>query len=318
MRIPPILIGLLALFASLVSAFGVEQELLFSELDVDLMRARTELPVFQEFWEELLGKDLADDQNCMREAFLYLLTKDAERGERAKESLLALVAEERWARFAEAGDLPLGFLTTGRKTTYAALCYDWLYDLFTEEERVTIREAIAEKGCLPIYRALYGMRHPDKVKGWSFYPGDPFNDRYAIDMSRWPIVLGKNNFRAVINGGFALGIYALEGHDERVDEWEETLLDSIVTFNKLLKPDGSYDEAVSYANYAMSHQVMAMEVVERKRGIDFFDSANFQGLMDYVLSLYLPNSLDEHGSVSFGDAGRTMSSSTAFLSLIHI
>ncbi|MDG2255304.1 MAG: heparinase II/III family protein [Opitutaceae bacterium] len=312
MRILIVPFGLLTLFVSFVSALGVEEELLFSKPDIDRMREKTELPVFQAYWEELLGQDLEDDQNCMREAFLYLLTGDSERGQRAKESVLALAAEERWARFAEAGDLPLGFLTTGKKATYAALCYDWLYDLFTEEERVFVREAIAEKGCLPIYRALYGMRHPDKVKGWSFFPGDPYNERPAIDMSRWPTILGNNNFRAVINGGFALGIYALEGHDDRVEAWEETLLDSIVTFNKLLKPDGSYDEAVAYANYAMTHQVMAMEVVKRKRGIDFFDSANFQGLMDYVLSLYLPNSLDKYGSVSFGDANRTMASSTAF------
>ena len=310
--IPIALTILVTLAMPLISASELSKELLFSESDIEIIRQRTDLPVFREYWEELLGKDIEDDGNCMREAFLFLLTGEAERGQRAKESVLALAAEERWTRFAEAGDLPLGFLTTGKKTTWAALCYDWLYDLFTEEERATVREAIAEKGCLPIYRALYGMRHPDEVKGWSFYPGDAYNERPAIDMSRWPTILGNNNFRAVINGGFALGIYALEGSDERVDEWEEILLHSIEAFNKLFKPDGSYDEAVSYANFAMTHQVMAMEVVERKRGIDFFDSANFQGMMDYVLSLYMPSSIEPHGSVSFGDARRTMSSSNAF------
>ncbi|MFV1979832.1 MAG: heparinase II/III family protein, partial [Rhodothermia bacterium] len=246
----------------------------------------------------------------LREAFIYVITGDKARGENAKRLVLEQAAEEYWNNFVD-GELPLGFLKTGRVTAWMALSYDWLYDLFSEEERALIRDAIAEKGCVPMYRSLYGMRYPESVTGWAFAPYSDF-ELPDIDMSRWPEILGRNNFRAIINGGLTLGLIVLEGYDDRIDDWKEITLDSIERFNALFEDDGSYDEAVAYLNYAMTYQIYAMEGARRKLGVDFFDTANFQGMMDFVLAMYMPSDLYGHGSLTFGDAGNSLRSPTAF------
>lgn len=295
--------------ASAASTF--RNNLLFSESDVPRMRANTENPIFKAYWEEELGKDIGEDGNFRREALIYVLTGDPERGQRAREYTMEMVRRDRWHRFQDADGTPIGFLRAARKTAWVALAYDWLYELFTPGEREEILTAIADKGCQPIYDGLYGMKHPESVIRWDFVPDD-FRDGQVLDMSRWPEILSKNNFRAVMNGGLALGLYTVGDRDPRTEVWEEMLLESIPYFNSLFKDDGSYDEAVSYVNYAMKYQIHAMEVVRRKKGIEFFDTANFTGLTDFVFAMYLPSHAERHGSVSFGDAGPSLQSSTAF------
>jgi len=285
--------------------------LLFSRSDIPKIIENTKQPVFKEYWQSLLDADVNKDHNFLREAFLYAVTGDRKRGEMARTGMLSAVKREHWDFFLEDGKYRLGFLHTGMQTARVSLSYDWIYDLLTPAERAEIREAIAEKGCVPCYRSLYGMRYPNTVKGWSIAPDDPSGTEVP-DMSRWPYILGNNNFRAVISGGFALGINVLIGHDDRTDEWLEMLLDSYPRFTKLFKADGSYDEGVSYCNYAMTYLIYMMEVVHRKQGIDLFDGANYTGMMDFNLGLLMPQHLDPSGSVNFGDAGRSLNSSIGF------
>ena len=304
------------LLASLLPQLSVAQVrphvgLLFSEDDIVRMRANAADPLFSTWWAELQAMDFSADNNLFREAFIYVITEDPARGQSAKEAALALADQEYWNDFTD-GDQRLGFLKAGRLTMWASVAYDWLYDLMTDAEREKLRNAIAEKGCVPLYRSLHGFKFPDTVEGWSFAPYAPPTPRYNLDMSRWPHILSHNNFRAIINGGLTLGTIVLEGHDKRTREWKQMVTESISFFNGLLKDDGSYDEAVAYLNYAMSYEVPAMEAAKRHWGIDYFDSANFQGMMDYVLTLYLPSDLYPHGSINFGDSGRSLSSATGF------
>ena len=284
--------------------------LLFSQEDIPRIRANTQDPQFTDFWKEQLALDVGDDNNLFREAFIYAITADPQRGESAKRVLLETVAREHWHNFVE-HDKPLGFLQAGRITAWVSLGYDWLYDLLSEDERSRVRDAIANKGCEPLYRSLYGFKHPDRTTGWAFADHAPGVFGH-IDMTRWPHILAKNNFRAIINGGITLGSIVLEGHDDRAREWQEMALESIALFNGLLKDDGSYDEAVAYLNYAMTYQLHAMEAARRKLDRDYFDTANFQGMIDYVLAMYLPSDMYPHGSLAFGDAGNSLQSSSPF------
>jgi hypothetical protein len=300
---------------STVSAAAPKDEfplnLLFSRSDIPRIIENTKNPLFKEYWKSLLDADVNRDHNFLREAFLYAVTGDRNRGEMARKGMLAAVKQEHWDFFVEDGKYSLGFLHTGMQTARLSLSYDWIYDLLTPAERAAIREAIAEKGCVPCYRSLYGMCYPNTVKGWSMARDYP-SGTVVPDMSRWPHILGNNNFRAVISGGFALGINVLIGHDDRTDEWLEMLLDSYPRFARLFKADGSYDEAVSYCNYAMTYLIYLMEVVHRKQGIDLYDGANYTGMMDFNLGLLMPQHLDPAGSVNFGDASRSLNSSIGF------
>lgn len=288
--------------------------LLFDDADVERMRANTRLPMFRDYWQEQLAIDFKSDNNFYREAFIYLITGDTQRGENAKRAVLEMAEQEYWNDYVD-GPFRLGFLTTGRITTWMSLGYDWLYDLFSESERALIRNAIAEKGCVPLNRSLQGFKNPDTVIGWAFAPYgryDPAKTGRGIDMSRWPFIIANNNFRAIINGAFALGTAVLADHDSRAADWKDMVVESIAYFNGRLEDDGSYDEGVSYLQYAMTHQVHAIEIARRKFGVDLFDGANFNGMMESVLALYLPSELYGNGSMTFGDAGRSLGSATAF------
>ena len=285
--------------------------LLFSKEDIPRIRENAKSAMFHKYWQSLLDADVRRDGNFLREAFVYAVTGDKQRGESARKEMIKVLELKRWDFFLEDGKLTVGFLKAGRLTAWMALGYDWTYDLLSPEERTEILRQIAEKGCVPIYRALYGMRYPETVKGWGFDPEQP----YAIDvpdMSRWPVILGHNNFRAVISGGLALGTYALMGKDDRTKEWQEMLMDSYYRFAQLFKPDGSYEEGISYCNYAMTYLIYLMDVVKRKERIDLFDAANYTGMMDGNLALLMPYDLDPNGSVNFGDSGGSLSSAVGF------
>jgi hypothetical protein len=292
-----------------VAAFP--NDLMFSEDDLPRIRANTEDPIFRDYWQSLVEADVEEDKDFLREALVYLVAGDEARGEAARKEALNIAREDFWHLFQDADGTPIGFLRTASKTHRLSLAYDWLYDLFTESEREEILDAIANKGCQPMYNALYGMKHPETVILWNFNPEGQFA-HMKIDMSRWPDILSRNNFRAVINGGLALGTIVLQEHDERAESWKAILLESIPQFNALFKDDGSYDEAVAYVNYAMKYQADAIEAVKREWGIDFFDTANFTGMIDYVLAMYMPSHSYPDGSVSFGDAGPSLQSFAAF------
>lgn len=285
--------------------------LLFNRSDISRIRENTKLPMFKEFWQTLLETDADEDINFMRQAFIYLVTGDQKRGESAKKQMLKNLELEYWDMYIEEDKYPLGFLRAGRMTAWMSLGYDWLYDLLTPDERAEVLSQIAEKGCVPINRALHGMRYPETVKKWGFTP--EYQKKYDVpDMSRWPVILGHNNFRMVNSGGFALGIFTLMGKEDRTEKWLEMLMDSFNRIVDLYETDGSYDEGVSYCNYATEYLLYLMDVVKRKLDVELFDSINFIGMMEYNLAMYMPHYLEPSGSVNFGDAGNSLKSDIGF------
>jgi len=215
--------------------------LLFSHADLPRIRENTQRPQFKKYWESLLAETRDPGNLLLRDAFIYAITGDANRGQNARIELMKTIALERWDTFVEDGHLPLGFLRAGNLTRQTALALDWIGDLLTDSERAEVRKQISEKGCVPIVRGLSGMRAPETVKGWGVHPVDQ-HEFEPRDMRRWPTILGHNNFRAVMSGGLALGIFALAGHDPRTEAWKEILHDSFDRFTKLYQADGSYDD----------------------------------------------------------------------------
>jgi len=55
-----------------------------------------------------------------------------------------------------------------------------------------------------------------------------------------------------------------------------------------------------------------MEVMNRKTGNNLFDAANYLGMIDCNLALFLPHHLEPAGSVNFGDAGNSLNSAVSF------
>ena len=285
--------------------------LLFSRADIPRIKENTQRPLFQGFWQELLEEDINEDKNFLRDAFIYVVTGDIARGQQSRLEMLKFLEEEHWDAFVEDGVHRLGFLKTGRYTAWMALGYDWLYDLLMPKERREVLRQITEKGCVPIARGLKGMLEPEKHQGWGDAPET--ETLYDVpDRSRWPHILGHNNFRAVMSGGLALGIFAVQDLEPRAAEWKELLIGSFYRFTERYETDGSYDEGVGYSNYATSNLIYLMQSVQRKTGRNLFGAANFTGLLEFNMKMYLPQHTLPGGSVNFGDALNSLNSDIGF------
>src|ERR1039458_871695 len=84
-------------------------------------------------------------------ALLYRLDGDKQYAERAWQELAAAASFPDWN--------PRHFLDTAEMTHAFAIGYDWLYDVWTPEQRATLQQAMVEKGlkaALPLYRAHSG------------------------------------------------------------------------------------------------------------------------------------------------------------------
>lgn len=172
-----------------------------------------------------------------------------------------------------------------------------------------MREQIAEKGCLPCFRTLFGMRYPQKVVGWKFAPWVKLEPR---DFSRWPIILDKTNLKAIPISGLAIGSLTLEPRDPRRAEWLEMARHGYETIAALYERDGSYPEGSGYGDYTTFHLLLAQAAIERKLGVDLFDRINYNGFVEFMLSLQLPQTAEPKACVNFGDGGTGLRSAVSF------
>jgi hypothetical protein len=128
--------------------------------------------------------------------------------------------------------------------TYAfATAYDWLYDQWTDEQRLIMREAIIEKGLKP---------------GLEIYRKDDW----------W--VRGHNNWNQVCNGGLGMGALAIaEDIPELASEILHSGLKSIPLPMTFYAPDGAGVEGVTYWSYGARYNILYLASLKTSLGTDF-------------------------------------------------
>jgi hypothetical protein len=177
-----------------------------------------------------------------REAFLriitlagsYRLTNDPRFSKRATEEMLAIAQFPDWG--------PKDFLATGEMTAAMAIGYDWLYDTFSQNDRVAIRDAILSKGV----RA--GLEAYRDHQGWTEV---------------------RHNWNFVCNGGMVLGALAIA--DEAPQNAARMLAlarESMENAMRSFAPDGGWEEGPSYWNYATRYATYAFAAMETALGND--------------------------------------------------
>lgn len=157
-------------------------------------------------------------------ATMYLLTGETKYGELSRDWMLALCKWERW-NDPNYSSQP-SCLDTGHFCYAAAFAYDFLYDMLTEDERVTIRTVMLDKGAQAVMDT--------GEKGWATGMG-------------WP-----NGFAVVMGGMGIVGMAAL-GDDPRGDEYVQYARRRLHEFFDVRDRDGGYVEGFVYGGYAMSH-----------------------------------------------------------------
>ncbi len=304
--------------------------LYFDPRDLPRIRRTWSLPLFSDLRERILTADLAADEAFLdkeldlsnqdrhlprvtgilqRESFAYLMTEQKQRLEMARLAIEKILSFPAWDYFMEAGRDIIGLQRAPDTAIAMSLALDWLFPRLADDTKTRMREQIAEKGCRPCFRSLFGMRYPEKVVGWGFAP---WVKPEARDFSRWPIILDKTNLKAIPIAGLTVGALTLEPGDPRRADWLEMARHGYETIAGLYERDGSYPEGGSYGDYTTFHLLLTQAVVERQLGLDLFDRINYNGFVEFMLGLQLPQTAEPKACVNFGDSGSGLQSAVSF------
>lgn len=295
--------------------------LLFDASDIDRMRQTVQHPRFAPYWQSLTNADFASDRKFLAEelrlnnhvadmlkarlilertSFVYALTRDPKQLEIAKLAIDRLLEYKKWDYFQEGGKETIGLQRAPEATIAMAFAREWLDDTLTNEMKLEMEKQIAEKGAPACYRTLYGMKHPDRVRGWGFDPESDYSFRF--DLSRWPIILNSTNLKVIPIAGLGIAACLLYGKLPQAERWLELARQSARAFAPMFGSDGSYEEGVSYWGYTALHFTLFLEVMYRKLGIDERDLINYPGTVRYALQMSMPTIGKPGDCVNFGDA----------------
>ncbi|HVM18851.1 MAG TPA: heparinase II/III family protein [Egibacteraceae bacterium] len=168
-------------------------------------------------------------------ALAYRLEPDERYAQQAERELLAAARLRSWN--------PGHYLDTAEMTAATALGYDWFHDVLPPASRVTIAQAIVDKGLrtsLCMYRRGEGF------------------------------VVRTDNWGVVVNSGMAMGAVAVADTHPRIAA--AVLGGALRNVRPALgkfRGDGSYDEGTWYWRYATEHAVKLLATLDAAFGRDF-------------------------------------------------
>jgi Heparinase II/III-like protein len=252
-------------------------------------------------------------------ALLYLFTGDTDAVALAQECVETLMKFPRWDYFLEGGSDVIGLQRAPNSAIAVALVVEALGERVPLSLRKRWLATMAERGTEPSYRATYGMRYPDRVKGWTmdttstYFLHRPLER--GISLARWPIILNTINLKAIPASALALSALVYRevyGETDDTKRWLEQATYSIGTFRDIYARDGSYNEGISYAHYTTLHIIQAVDALRRAGVADLTDMINWNGYQDYLLEMTLPTEDDPHAIVNFSDAGTGANASPSF------
>jgi hypothetical protein len=158
--------------------------------------------------------------------------------------------ERAWTELEAAANFPdwnpRHFLDTAEMTHAFAIGYDWLYNVWTKEQRDALRAAMVEKGLKPALASYRG----ESNYGW------------------W--VKSHHNWNQVCNGGIGMGALAIG--DEEPALAGEILHDGLKSLQLPMRefaPDGAWNEGPGYWNYATTYNVVILAALKTALGTDF-------------------------------------------------
>jgi len=193
-------------------------------------------------------------------AAAYCLTKDKRYKDRLYEELEHVGNWPDWGADA--------YLCTAHNILTFAVCYDWLYNDWTEEERENILGWLMEKG---IREAVLGYE--------GFTKG-----------TVWPT--SKSNWNNVCNGSNLIAAIAIaDEYPDVADYILRKAADGLPKCFHEVSADGAYAEPINYWDYGMRYQVKAMAALDSAlmdgktlpECLDFSDETGFDNSGDFPI-----------------------------------
>jgi hypothetical protein len=295
--------------APAAAAPGASRGLLFDEADLPRIRANTQHPRFASLWAEMTGANLADDTDFLqnkvrfnnhvadmmrcrqiveRSAFVYAVTNDAAHLAVTKLAIRKLLDYPKWDYFLEGGKTVIGLQRASEATIALAYALDCLRGALTPAEVAEIEQNIANKGAPACFTTLYGMKFPDRVKGWGFDPEDDYPQAFRVSLARWPLILNSTNLKVIPTAALGIAAVLLHGRHPQANQWLELARSSAKAFSTMYGSDGAYDEGASYWGYTTLHMAIFAETLWRRLGIDDRGLINYPGTIRYALAFAMP------------------------------
>jgi hypothetical protein len=295
--------------------------LLFAADDLPRLRETIRHPRFAPYWKLLTDADLDADRRFLttelklnnhvkhmlqarqileRTSFVFALTSDPRQLEIAKLAIDRLLAYKRWDYFLEGGEETIGLQRAPEATLAMAFARDWLDNVLSRETKEEMERQIAEKGAPACYRTLYGMKYPDRVRGWGFDPESDYAFRF--DLRRWPLILNATNLKVIPIAALGVAGCLLRGKHDLAQRWLDMALESARAFSSMFGPDGSYEEGIGYWGYTAQHLALFLEVLRRTTGQDERQLINFPGTSRFALQMSMPCTGKPEDCVNFSDA----------------
>ncbi len=208
---------------------------------------------------------------------LFLVDGDVRYRDRVRAELEAAAGFKDWN--------PPHFLDTAEMTCAFALGYDWLYDQWSPELRLRLRNAIVELGLKP------GLSVYEKGGGWA---------------------AGWNNWNPVCNGGLTLGALAIADAEPALAAGVVcAALRSVPIAMRHFEPDGGGVEGVTYWQYGSRYNVLMLDALQSALGTDF-GLRNVGGLaLSGAYPIYMSGA--DGDTFNFADCGTTDASAAQLL-----
>ncbi len=146
---------------------------------------------------------------------------------------------------------------------------------------------IAVKGAPACVTTLYGLKYPDRVKGWTMDPDDAYALK-VVDLKNWPLILNSTNLKIIPTAALGIAACLFHGRNPQADVWLELARSSARAFSPMYGSDGSFGEGVSYWGYTTLHLALFAEVLWRTCGIDDRRLINYPGTIRYALAMTMP------------------------------
>ncbi len=310
---------------------GFDSNLFFSKEDLPRIRENITLPLFKPYWDSIKNIDfkaktdflnnelnilnhvyhLRDAGQLLRNcAFISAVEEDKKYSDLARLVIEKLLSYNEWDYFLEGGTETIGLQRAPETTIYMCLAYDLLNETLTKAEKDDMIDGIAKKGIPACYLTLWGMKNPDKVKGWTYNEKTTFKLR--ADLSRWPYFLNYTNLKAIPIAGLSVGAAFMYDKVPEAEKWIELAQTSLRDFGGIYEKDGSYPEGIGYWSYATSHVAMGVDAIKRKLNIDLTDILNFQGTMKYCLNMQMPSNNFPEDVINFSDTKNKTDASVGF------
>lgn len=289
--------------------WGAHRGLLFAPEELPRIRTNLNLPRLAEVRAMLAQVDFAAETKFLREelrlnnhvadfarawklvqncAFAHVVWGDPRQLDLALLAMRRLCDYRRWDYFLEGGKDTIGLQRAPEATIACVYALDWLGDKVPAELRTAVEHKITTEGAPACYRTLYGMKFPDRVRGWSFDPDDDYPQAYRVSLARWPLILNATNLKIIPTCGLGLAAAWFHGRHPDAAKWLELSRQSARAFSVMYGEDGSYDEGVGYWGYTTSHLAMLAEALHRRLGVDDRRLIDYPGTIRYALSMAMP------------------------------